>query len=321
MITITINLYYLLAVVTSIVAAAASVLLCYGLHTALPFGMLLLILSPMPLIIAGLSYHSLAAALAALLGCLFLTLIPNTPLTIVYALLVGIPAIFISYMALRQPRYSIGVILLGIAGCVSLITVTTLVMAIPNFANLSPYLTQKMQASFKLQSLAERSMFETLDIKLLVRAVPIMSAVSFFMMFTLSGYLGAKITSVSGKLECVWPDFHTLKLPLYTLGIFGGAVGLIFSPHYLDISGYFGLVGEILTTTILLCFMLQGLSVLHYKLKKPSTMRWLLPLIWGSIIILGFVGLAFSVLGIADLIFDFRKPRIVEPLPPNPFIF
>jgi Predicted membrane protein (DUF2232) len=318
------------AMFVSCAASAASVLLCIGMRPQSVFGALLFLLSPLPLIIAGLSYHALIAALAALIGCFALNLVQTSSLSIVYALVAGVPAWLVCSAATRRTQnyeqqqntssaFSAGAIILGIGCYVSLLVLVSTIFIVPNHENLSKYLSDMISKGFEAQgSMGNLELDAKLEaqantlIPMFVRFLPHMSAVSFFVMIALSSYIGARITFMSGRLMHDWPDFRRLQLPFLSVYLFVAALLFSFLPSY------FGLAGEIFSLIFSVCLMLQGLAVLHFIVANRPFLSWLILVSWSAIIIFGFFGLGFSVLGLADFIFDFRKLRKSISPSPNP---
>jgi hypothetical protein len=305
------------AIFISCAASAASVLLCIGMRPQSLFGALLFLLSPLPLIIAGLSYHALIAALSALIGCLVLNLIQTSSLSIVYALVAGLPAWLICYAVsfkkTEDSRFSTGAIIIGIASYVGFLVLASTVFIVPQHDNLSKYLTEIIRQGFEAQGGIEKLDLGTQTqslIAVFVRFLPHMSAVSFFVMIALSSYLGARITLISGRLNYEWPDFKRLQLPVISIYLFIAALFFSFFPSY------FGLAGEIFSLLLSICLMLQGLAVLHFTVSNRPYLSWLILVSWSAIIVFGFIGFGFSILGLADFIFDFRKLR--KPISPSP---
>ncbi len=308
---------WLQAIFISCAAGAASVLLCVGMRPQSLPGAILFLMSPLPLIIAGLSYNALVAALAALIGCLALSFVQSPSLPIMYALVAGLPSWLICTGATNAKlRFTTGQIVLGIACYVSILVLTATIITVPDHSNLSVYLSDMIKESFKTQAGADASANlnekDAYVISVFVRILPHMSAISFFTMLVSSSYLGAKIALVSSMLKQIWPDFRRLKLPNLALVAIAVAFPVSFA------HGYAGLTGEIFTVTLSLCFMLQGLAVLHFTLANSAYWRWLLLVSWSSIIIFGFIGLGFTMLGLADFIFDFRKLRQSDRTLPTP---
>ena len=312
------NITWLQAIFISCAASAASTLLCVGLRPQSLFGALLFLLSPLPLIIAGLSYNALVAALAALIGCLTLIATQNSSLALMYGLVAGLPSWLICLGAEsgtnQKSALTTGTIVFGICCYVSILVISTAIILVPDHTNLATYLSDIIKDSFKAQ--IDQSQLQSLTkkdeylIAVFVRILPHMSAISFFTMLVSSAYLGAKTARMSSMLQQRWADFRHLQLPFIALIAICLALPLSFS------NGYIGFGAEIMTITLSVCFMLQGLAVLHFQLAKSIYWRWLILVSWSAIIIFGFIGLGFTVLGLADFIFDFRKLR--QSNPPSP---
>ena len=313
------NITWLQAIFISCIAAAASAILCIGMRPQSLPGALLFLASPLPLVVAGLSCNALVAALAALIGCLAFTTIQSPSLPLMYGLVVGLPSWLMCLSTqFRKNQKNIitsGTIVFGICCYVSILVISVTIILVPEYDNLATYLSDIIKESFRVQ--ADSNSFSNLNekdenvISIFVRILPHMSAISFFTMLVASAYLSIKISHMLSMLDREWPDFRHLQLPFIALITVCLALPLSFS------NGYMGFGAEIFTAVLSLCFMLQGLAVLHFKLAKSLYWRWLLLVSWSAIIIFGFIGLGFTVLGLADFIFDFRKLRQSNPTSPN----
>ncbi len=313
------------AVFISFAAGLASALLCIVLRPQSMFGVLLFLISPLPLIIAGLSYHALIAALGALIGCLFLSLFQGTSLAIGYAALAGLPAWLVCEAALRKvtvserASISTGTILLAIGLYVATLIVAATIWISPDYTEMRKFLysafEETIRAQYGLEAKDSLVLPDGTDFapigRIYARVMPGLAALPFFIMIALSGYLGARITRMSGRLQRNWPDFRTIQLPSITLPMLAAAMLLILAP------GYIGLAGEVFTLVLALCFMLQGLAVLHFSAVAKPGLRWLIGTSWVLIFIFGFFGLGFAMLGVADILFDFRKLRKADTNPPS----
>ncbi len=313
------NISWIQAILISCIACAASVLLCVGMRPQSLPGALLFLLSPLPLIIAGLSYNALVAALAALIGCLALSFVQNPALPLMYGLVAGLPSWLICAGAAnyqnKDSKITPGHVVFGIACYVCILIISATAIIVPDHSNLANYLSEMIKESFKIQGETNTlSNFDEKDanvISIFARVLPHMSAISFFVMLVSSSYLGAKIALMSSLLRQDWLDFRVLKMPVLAFISILIALPLNLAP------GYIGLGGEIFILLLSLCFMLQGLAVLHFKVAKSIYWRWLILVSWSAIIIFGFIGLGFTLIGLADFIFDFRKLRRSSTTSPN----
>ena len=304
----------------------ASALLVAVVQPQSVFGVLLFLIAPLPLIIAGFSYHPLVALLGALFGCLFLDLFVLQTLAIGFALVAGIPAWLVCEAGLRRGRFAsrlrdelgfvtTGTLLMGIALYVSTLIVATALWISPSYeglrANLYSAFEETIRSQYQVEGKGSLKLPDGTDLepigRIYARILPSFLSVPFFMMIVISGYLGARVARISQRLPRPWPDFRQIKLPGMALGALAAAAGVAF------IGGFPGLAGEVLLMTVSLCFMLQGFAVIHHRLRDRQGWRWLISASWALLIIFGFSAIAFAVLGILDQIFDLRKLRGPDP--------
>ena len=310
------------ALVAALGAGVASALLVAVLQPQSVFGVLLFLIAPLPLVVAGFSYHPLVAALGALLGCLFLDIFIMPTLSLVYALLAGLPAWLICEGSLRRGRFGAflrdehayftpGVILVGIAAYVSALVFGGAVWISPSYEGLRGYLysafEETMRAQYGIEGKDGLRLPDGTDLapigRLYARAIPSLVALPFFLMMVISGYLGARVARVSQRIARPWPDFRRIRLPVFALPLLLVSIGVAF------LGGFIGLSGELLTLTLSLCFLLQGLAVIHFRLRAAKGLRWLITCCWAVLIVFGISGFAFAALGILDQIFDLRRLR------------
>ena len=307
------------AVFASLGAGIASALLVAVLQPQSVFGLLLFLIAPLPLVIAGFSYHPLVAALGALFGCLFLDVFVMPTLSLAFALVAGLPAWLICEAGLRRGRrfsslrdelgyLTPGVVLMGIAAYVSALIFTGALWISPSYEGLRAYLYSAFQETVRSQYGTDaKDAFRLRDGtdlgRLYSQAIPVMMALPFFLMSTVSGYFGAKVARISQRLPRPWPDFRQTRLPSLALTALALAVVLAF------FGGYASLAAELIGLTVGLCFVLQGLALIHWRLRDRQGLRWMISASWALLIIFGLSAFGFAALGIADQIFDLRRLR------------
>ena len=314
------------ALVASLGAGLASSLLIAVLQPQSVFGALMFLIAPLPLVIAGLSYHPLVALLAALIGCLFLDIFQMPTFALAYGLVAGVPAWLISDAGVRQGRrlaglrdgagyLTTGAIMFGIAAYVSTLIVVTALWISPDYATLRGSLYTAFEETIRAQQQIDDKnglrLPDGTDLaplgRFYARVMPAMMALPFFLMGIISGYLGARVARISQRLARPWPDFRRIALPQLALGALALATVLAV------LGGYPGLAGETLLLTLILCYMLQGLAVVHFRAAAQPRMRWLVSASWSLLIIFGVTAVGFALLGLLDQIFDLRKLRSSPP--------
>ena len=310
------------ALVASLGAGLASSLLIAVLQPQSVFGALMFLIAPLPLVIAGLSYHPLVALLGGLIGCLFLDIFQMSTFALAYGLVAGIPAWLISEAGFRRGRrfpalrdasgyLSTGTVMLGIAAYVSALIVATALWISPNYETLRSFLYTAFEETIRAQQQIDDKnglrLPDGTDLaplgRFYARVMPAMLALPFFLMSVISGYLGARVARISQRLPRPWPDFRRIALPSPALGALALSLLLVF------LGGYPGLAGETLLLALMLSYMLQGLAVVHFRAGSQPKMRWMVSASWALLIIFGVTAIGFAILGLLDQIFDLRKLR------------
>lgn len=309
------------AALASLGAGIASSLLIAVLQPQSIFGGLLFLIAPLPLVIAGFSYHPLVAALAALFGCLFLDLVVMPGFSVAYALIAGLPSWLICEAGTRRGRTLMaareadgfvtpGAILFGIAAYASLLILAVSLYLSTSYEALRALLYTAFEQTMRQQyetggsglTLPDGTNLEPLG-RLYARVMPALMALPLVLMAAVSGYLGVRIARISERLMRPWPDFRRIRLPRIAAPALGLSLVLI------AIGGYPGLFGETLLLALVLCFSLQGLAVIHWQIRERRTLRWLISASWALIILFPVSAIGFALIGLADHFLDLRKLR------------
>jgi hypothetical protein len=288
--------------------------LCSGLVSALLFysaargsallSTLLLLLTPLPSLLAGLGWGWLPATAGAVAGAIVMAVAISVPFAIGYGLALGLPAVLISYLAyLSRPDpqdptarewYPAG----RLVAAMSLYAGSLPLLILPLIGGSYDILRAPMGEFFRrlstraapelgLNPLSDQQIAALAD--LTVAALPGALAAYWFGIFTLNLYLAARIARVSGWLGRDWPDLAAMAYPAGFPLLVALALAATFVP------GLAGVAGSSFTGGLLIAYLLAGLALVHFIARGRA--RWLLWAVYGSLILFGPYAAFVLVLG------------------------
>ena len=250
----------------------ASALLFYSAARGSPFlGTMLLLLTPLPSLLAGLGWGWLPAAAGALAGTLVMAVAASVPFAAGYFLALGLPVALIPYLAyLSRPQpqdptkrewYPAGRLL----AAVSLYGGALPVLVLPLIGGSYDALRTPMGEFFRhlsarapelgLRSLGDKQI-EALA-EFVVSALPAALAAYWVAIFTLNLYLGGRIARASGRLGRDWPDLPVMAYPPGFPLLAALAVAASFAP------GTIGVAGTSFSGALLFAYLIAGLALMH----------------------------------------------------------
>jgi hypothetical protein len=310
------------------------------------FAMALAYLSPLPIMIAMLGFGGaagIASTAFASLTVFGIVLIqhPHAPWTrgldeaglsgLVFALSLGLPALWLSYLAaLSRTKSNSPWVITNLAGrsflreycpleriLTSAVAIAaTLAVAVALYVNFryGPF-SAAIEAAAKevtpfLERLGDRIRFPAgLDLnavaRLLVLAAAPAMAASSLMMLMLNLWLAGRVVQVSGRLPRPWPDIpNELRMPRIYAAVFAAAAAAAF------VGGLTGLISAIVATALGAGFALQGLAVIHDLSRGMRYRRQMLFVVYAALFLLMPWPLAlFALIGLAEAAFRLRDRR------------
>lgn len=307
-------------------AGLVSALLLGTIAAGSLLGVLLFWLAPLPLIIVGLGWHWLVAALAALSAGFALSIGLNDKVAFSYMGMVGIPAMLIGWFAMRRRPVPApddasaegqaagwpgsGALIMLICVYTAAAVVIGAMLVDPSLAGLQARLAHSTELLLRLQlgigpdaPLKLPSSGEDLsDLpRLYAMLAPSVGAVTMNLTLLLSLWLGAMVVRQSGRLQRPWPRLDETRLPF-------GAVALVALAAVLSqASGYAGMAGDVLMSLLLFAFALQGFATVHALTRGIGFRGPLLFGVWASVLMIGLPVLLIAGLGVADHIFNLRR--------------
>jgi hypothetical protein len=314
----------------ALAAGAASALMFASIISGALISLLLFYLAPLPLMVAGLGWGPLAAAIGGIGAATGLGLMFGMPYLIAFVVTVALPAWWLGHLALLGRTvsdgvpaangvaatapvvewYPIGRILVWIAGFAAVTTMAALLTLGTDSAAISSALKRGLMRIMGPRGSAADGDVETV-IDALVTMAPAAAALVAIMTLSLNLWLAAKITVTSGRLHRPWPDLRTAMLPPMTLVALAVALALAFT------GGIVAIFTQIVSSVLLMAYALTGFAALHtLTLGMKSRVLWLSSA-YAVVMVFGWPMLAMVILGLADACFGFRQ-RFLERRPPPP---
>lgn len=285
--------------------------------------LVMLPLSPLPSLIAGLGWGTSGAIAAAAVSTLVVALIIGPTFAIGFAMAMALPVIMIAYlMSLARYAedgslhdwYPIGRIVMAIAlyGAALPVLLISLdggsfsVMA-PEFTRFFKQVSEQAPVGSSWRSMDANQIKALVD--LWIEVMPAIISTYWTLFVAINTYLAGRIVRISGRLVRPWPDLNWLTYsPIFALALAGAIVGIV-------IGGSFRVIGIGAFGAISVAFFLQGLSVIHAIANKRSS-TWMISATYAALLIAGAVFMpVVAVLGAAETITRLRS-RIV-PIPPG----
>ncbi len=277
--------------------------------------MVLFLLTPLALFLAGIGVGPMTAAIAGVAG-IGVVLAAGSPLAaVVFAASQALPVFLLTYLASLNRTadnvtewYPVGRIVIAAALFAGAFSTLTLLLLGGDMEALRTSLRSLLEA-FVNNELPKMPDAPTLGPKEIDQAtavalalLPAASAVSTMGSLLFNMWLAGRITLASGRLQRPWPDLASLSYPSGTpllLAVATGA-GLL--------SGYPGLIGAGFAGPLFLAYLLLGLAVVHYITRGRSWRPFALWGLYAALFIMNTVAsLAIALLGLTESIWSIRK--------------
>jgi ABC-type transport system involved in multi-copper enzyme maturation permease subunit len=293
-----------------------SALLFYSAARGSPLlSTVLLLLTPLPSLLAGLGWGWLPAAAGAVAGAATMAFAISFSFAIGYSLALGLPAVLISYLAyLSRPDpqdanarewYPAGRLVAAIslyAGSLPLLILPLIggsydVLRAP-MGEFFRRLSTKAAPELGLTPLNDQQIASLAD--LTVAALPGALAAYWLSIFALNLYLAGRIARLSGWLGRDWPDLAALTYPAGFPLLVALALAATFMP------GLVGVAGSSFTGGLLIAYLLAGLALAHFIARNRT--RWLLWAVYGSLILFGpYAAFVLMLGGLLDPALQLRR--------------
>ena len=287
--------------------------------------MLLFLLTPLALFLAGLGLGPLAAAVAGLAGTL-LVLVAGTPVgALVFAAAQAVPVGILIYLAQLNRTapdtgvewYPAGRLVIVAAILAGAFSTLTLMLLGGDIETLRAALREMLQTFVNTElpkmpdapTLGPAEIDEATAIALAL--LPAASAISAMGSLLFNFWLAGRITLASGRLQRPWPDLAAIVYPPATPLLLAVATGAAF------LAGLPGLIAAGFAGPLFLAYVLLGLAVVHYTTRGRPWRPFALWGLYASLFIMNSIAsLAIALLGLAEAIWPMR--RISPPPKPPP---
>jgi hypothetical protein len=312
-------------------AGIAAALLFASPASGAPLALLLLILAPLPIVIAAIGWSHWAGLFAVTVAAVALTIVFGInavqPIVVPFVLGVGAPAWWLGYLALLgRPAAAGGGIEWYPAG--SLVFWSALIGALDMLAVIPFYgwdqetfqatLRGLLEAALRVQGDARATPLPGVSdsarfIDFLVDVMPPAAAALGTVTNMLNMWLAGQVLNISGRLRRPWPDLPAMRLPpiapaLLIVALIGSFAG-----------GMLGIAAGVVSAALLIAHSAVGLAVVHMVTRGMPGRGGVLAALYAAVPIFALLRvlhwpvLAFTALALIDFIFDLRGRRASRP--------
>jgi hypothetical protein len=308
-------------ILIALAAGCASAAMFASIISGALISLVLLYLSPLPLMVAAIGWSPLVAAVGGVMAAIGLGALFGVADLVAYGLAVALPACWLGHLCLLgRPTgeshattplewYPAGRLLLWIAGFAALATTAALLALGSDAAAISATLR-----SLLLRALAIKETSSDTErwIDAVVNFAPSAAAIAATLTLTLNLWLAAKVTATSGRLSRPWPDLKATALPPMTL------VALCIAAAFCFSGGVLAMLAKIVASALITAYALTGLAVLHTLTLAFKSRAFWLGSTYAFVVVFGWPMLAVAALGLADAIFGLRQRYLRAHPPPLP---
>lgn len=285
--------------------------------------LIMLPLSPLPSMIAGLGWGTAGALAAAIVSSLVVALVIGPAFAIGFALAMALPVVMISYLTSLarygadgslSDWYPIGRIVMAISFYGAALPVLLISLDGGSFSVMAPEFTRFFKQVSDQAPVGsswrnmDASQIQAL-VDLWVEVMPAIISTYWTLFLAINTYLAGRIVRISGRLVRPWPDLNWLTYsPIFAAGLVAAVVGIA-------VGGSFRVIGIGAFGALSIAFFLQGLSVIHAIAKKRAS-TWMISATYAALLVAGAIFMPIiAALGAAETVTRLRS-RIV-PVPPG----
>jgi hypothetical protein len=316
-------------IIVAIMSGLAAAVLHASVSTLTPMSAMLFYLTPLPLLMAGLSHGWPAAAVSGAVGAVALSGLWGVKTGIFFLVASAVGPVILSRLALTsrpaQGRpsegeataqglqwYPEGRLVLWaatIAGGLLTLVILALGPDAESFqAKLSEAaagLSQSLSAGLEAEQRAEVTQW----VDFMMKLAPAAAAAAWLAATTINLLISSRLLMRLGMSPRPWAPFSALMFPRMALIALVGACVASFAP------GTAGLIGMVFAAALLTAFAILGLSVVHHLVLGHTARTAILAGLYGTLILLSWVlALPLIILGVAELSLGVRAR--LKPLPP-----
>lgn len=272
--------------------------------------------APLPIMIVALGFGLVHGATAAILPTIILSVWPHPVIGMLFSMMVALPAFVACYAISGAPRGRRDILSGNLPAWGALAPAVVLTLAVSIWlivqtvihGSLNEALSEIQGRLFLLiEEVAKRQeATDKVDAKelsgVIARAAPAFVASYSLLIHVANLWIAGRLAEGSKLLTRPWPDIAMeFRLPRLVGAFF--ATGLVLGLF----SGPSPAIGMVLTATMGLLLAFQGLAVTHIYLRGSKSSALVLSIIYFMLGLLGWPLAMFTVLGLSDLVFDFRS--------------
>jgi magnesium-transporting ATPase (P-type) len=313
----------------AIAAGCASALMFASIISGALFSLVLVYLSPLPLMVAALGWGPASALVGGMGAGVVLALSFNLMYGLGYVLTVAAPAYWLGHISLlaqpatasAAPRsedaaldwYPIGRVLLWTALISALIMIFALMMTGDSGGDITAKLRdQALQALNAVNRAGVEIENKERVASLMARALPLVAVGTTTLMYLLNLWLAGRIAQTSHRLRRPWPDLHKTELPQSAIVVLAATLLLSFA------GGLVALIAQIFGAALLTAYTLVGFAVLHHLTRFASGRLWWRLTAYGTIVMFIWPLLLMPIVGLLDASFGLRRRFGSASGPPTP---
>jgi hypothetical protein len=310
-------------------AGVAAALLFASPASGAALAPLLLIIAPLPILIAAIGWSHWAGLFAIAASAVALMVITGTTSVqsalLPFILVVAVPAWLLGYLALlARPApggngllwYPVGTLVLWAA----VLGAGTTLSIIPFYGWDLESFRGNLRTLFEAALLGEKGIGSATPetarlIDFLVGVMPTVAAAFGTITNLLNLWLAARILDISGRLHRPWPDLPAMRLPAAAPGLLVAAFAVSFA------GGMLGLAASAVASAVLVGHAAVGLAVMHMLTRgQPARIGILIAMyaglpVFALLRIMHWPLLALAAIAVVDLVFDLRG-RVATHRPP-----
>lgn len=311
-------------VLIALAAAGASAAMFASITSGALISLVLLYLSPLPVMVAAIGWGPLTAAIGGGLAAIGLGAAFGVGDLVAYTIAIALPACWLGHLCLLGRAatdehgtpaalewYPVGRILLWIAGFAALATSAALLALGSDAATIAATLRSFLLRALSINDVATSAETERW-VEAMVTFAPSAAAIVAMLTLTLNLWLAAKVAATSGRLSRPWPDLKTAALPPMTLVVLCATAAFCFS------GGLVALLARIATSALVIAYALTGFAVLHTLTLTLKSRPFWLGSTYAFVVVFGWPMLAMAALGMADAVFGLRRRYLRSRPPPLP---
>ena len=309
--------------IVGIGAGLVSALLFSVVITGSPLAALLYSAAPLPIFIASLGWNHRSGLFATLAGAIAVAVVLAPSGGIAFALIIGLPAWWIAYLALLARGdaqgavewYPLGNLLLWIAATAALATVGSALVMTTDYETYRAVIARMIEnllnemvrgklialpAGVQMQELAQG----------LAPAVPLGIGASFVTTIAANLWLAARTVKMSDRLPRPWPFIPSASLPRQALLL------LVASAVIASLGGFIGVAATALVGALLAAFMFSGLCLLHDLSRgRPWRLPMLISVYVALIVMQAVLTPLLALVGLIDTLLGLRRRAALPPPP------